>query len=473
MAIERLTAEDEIMLWADELWPQDIGGLAVLEGGGLFDAEGRLRIEDLRAAIAARLHLLPRFRQLLCVPPRPQGGPFWVDAPAFDVARHVHVLEVRPPGGEAELAQAAEELVSQGLDRSRPLWDMWFLSGLKDGRVGWLVKLHHCVADGIAGVATFATFVDASPDVIDTSPQAWTPAPAPTEADLFADHQRRRQAQRRERLSSFVHGVRGLRHLGSVWPALRELFAEPALPETSLDRTVGAGRRLVFVRSDLEAARQIAHASGAKVNDVLLAATAGGLRSLLQSRGEPVGTEVRVYVPVTLRPLDQRAQARGNQIAQMVVPIPLAEPDAVKRLRLIGAETARRKTRARPSIGKLPHRGIAGRMLLKLIDRQRVNVTTADLLGPQVPLYLAGARLLEVFPVLPLIGKVSLGVGALSYAGQFNIAVVADLDAYPDLEVFAAGVRRELRTLTSAPGIKARGHGVAASKVGPAADARG
>lgn len=171
---------------------------------------------------------------------------------------------------------------------------------------------------------------------------------------------------------------------------------------------------------------------------------------------------LRVYVPVTLRPVDQRAHARGNQIAQMVVPLPIGEPDPIRRLRQIAMETARRKAMARPSIGKLPRRGIAGRAFLKLIDRQRVNVTTADLPGPQVPLYVMGARVLEAFPLLLLIGKVSLGIGTLSYAGQFGITVVADRDAYPDLEVFATGVRRELALLASAMGIEADGGAAAA-----------
>jgi diacylglycerol O-acyltransferase / wax synthase len=131
----------------------------------------------------------------------------------------------------------------------------------------------------------------------------------------------------------------------------------------------------------------------------------------------------------------------------MVVPLPIGVSDSIQRLHQIAAETARRKARSRSSLGKLPTRGIARRAMLRLNDRQRVNVTSADLPGPEIPLYLAGARLLEVFPVLPLIGKVSIGVGAMSYAGQFNITAVADRDAYPDIDVFAAGVHDELHAL--------------------------
>ncbi len=155
---------------------------------------------------------------------------------------------------------------------------------------------------------------------------------------------------------------------------------------------------------------------------------------------------LRVYVPVSLRH-GQYAGARGNLIGQMVVPLPVGVSDPFQRLRQIAAQTARRKAMSRPELGKLPTRGIAGRAMLRLIDRQRVNVTTADLPGPEIPLYLAGARLLEMFPVLPLIGRVSLGVGGMSYAGQFNLAAVADRDACPDIDVFAAGVRDELQAL--------------------------
>lgn len=448
MVIERLAPEDEIMLWADEFWPQDIGALAILDGTRLFDATGRFRLEAMRSAVAARLHLQPRFRQLLYVPPPGQGGPLWVDAPAFDLSQHVRVLPVPAPGGEAELLHIAEQLVNQGLDRSRPLWEMWFLTGLAGGRVGWLVKLHHCIADGIAGVATFGTFLDAGPHALPTSPAPWIPAPAPSAGALLADNRERRGIERRQRLSALEHPAATARQLAATWPALRELLADPSPPPTSLSRTVGATRRLALIRSRLGVVKAIAHRSNAKVNDVLLAAIAGGLGELLRQRGEPVqGRVLRVYVPVTLRPVAARAQARGNQIAQMVVPLPVGDLDPAERLRQIALETAARKARVRPSIGKLPHHGFAGQAMLKLIDRQRVNVTTADLPGPPVPLYMARARVLEVFPLLPLIGNVPLGIGALSYAGQFDITVVADAEACPDLEVFANGLREELSAL--------------------------
>jgi WS/DGAT/MGAT family acyltransferase len=237
--------------------------------------------------------------------------------------------------------------------------------------------------------------------------------------------------------------------LAQEWPAVREVLAEPALPPTSLDRRVGRDRSIALVRSDLELVQNVAHAHDAKVNDVFLTLIAGGLRTLLRSRGEAVeGRIMRIYVPISLRH-GARATTRGNLVAQMVVPLPVGISDAVERLHRISAETVNRKARARPSLGVLPTRGVFGKTMLKLVERQRVNVESADLRGPTSPLYLAGARVVELFPLLPLIGRVSLGVGAISYAGQLDIGVVADSEAHPDLDVFAAGVLDELHALES------------------------
>jgi diacylglycerol O-acyltransferase / wax synthase len=210
---------------------------------------------------------------------------------------------------------------------------------------------------------------------------------------------------------------------------------------------VGPGRTLAVIRTTLDQVKQVAHAHAATVNDVLLAITAGGLRALLRSRGEPVeDTTVRIYVPVSLR-RRMRGPQQGNLIAQMAVPLPLGIADPGLRLGEIAAETANRKARTRTSLGTLLGGRIARRLLLMAVVRQRVNVCSASIPGPQVPLYLAGAQVLEVFPVLPLIANEPLGVGALSYAGAFSIGVVADRDAFPDLDVFTAGVRQALRAL--------------------------
>ena len=185
------------------------------------------------------------------------------------------------------------------------------------------------------------------------------------------------------------------------------------------------------------------------MNDVLLTITAGGLRALLGSRGEPVDdTTVRIYVPVSLR-RGLTGPQQGNLIAQMAIPLRLGEPDPVRRLQEIGAETTRRKAKTRTPLGVLMSGRITRSLMLKAVMRQRVNLTSASIPGPPLPLYLAGTRILEVFPVLPLIANEPLGIGAVSYAGALTIGIAADRDAFPDLDVFAAGVRDELEALES------------------------
>jgi diacylglycerol O-acyltransferase len=448
--IDRLTSLDRLMWGASKRWPQDIGALAILDGTTLLDPAGELRIGAVREAIASRLHLVPRFRQVIHVPGRGLGGPLWVDAPRFDIRDHVVVLTLPPGTGETGLLAVAEELRSRRFDPSRPLWRMWFMPGLPDGRVAMFVKLHHSIADGMAAMATIAAFLDAGPDAPDapvTPALPWTPAPAPSDRDLVIDNAQRHLRAVRRAGSMLVRPGASLRHARQAWPAIRELLAEAPTTRTSLDRMVGPGRSLAVIRTSLDEVKAVAHAHGATVNDVLLALTAGGLRAVLRRRGEPAeGTTVRAYVPVSLRPRAGGPQ-QGNLIAQMAVPLAMRESEAGDELRRIAAETAARKTRARTSLGTLLRGRLVRRLMLFAVMRQRVNVTTASVPGPAVPLYLTGARVLEVFPVLPLIANEPLGVGALSYAGACNIGVVADRDAYPDLGVFVAGAREELDRL--------------------------
>ena len=446
-SIDRLTALDQLMLGASKVWPQDIGALALLDGANLLDSSGRFRIEAAREAIGSRLHLVPRFRQVVHVPRRGLGGPLWVDAPSFDLSEHVRVLALPAGSGEADLLVAAEQLRGRRLEPSRPLWGMWFLTGLPDHQVALFVKLHHAIADGMAAMTTISALLDIAPDTPAPPAHPWIPTPWPSAGELLADNLHRHLQRLASTFSVLARPRTTMRRLRAAWPAIRELLAEKPAPKTSLDRMVGPNRNLALIRTSLDQVKQVAHAHAATVNDVLLAGTAGGLRALLGSRGEPVDdTTVRIYVPVSLR-RRVRGPQRGNLIAQMAVPLPLGVADPGLRLREIAAETANRKARTRTSLGTLFGGRVARRLLLMAVMRQRVNVCSASIPGPEVPLYLAGAQVLEVFPILPLIANEPLGVGALSYVGALAIGVVADQDAYPDLDAFAAGLREELHAL--------------------------
>jgi diacylglycerol O-acyltransferase len=447
--MERLTAQDLSMLWPDDIgWPQDIGALVILEGRSLLGPDGRVRLHVVQQAIEARLHQIPRFRQRLNMPHVGLGPPLWVDAPAFDIAEHVNALPVPAPGGEAQLLRVLEQLRRQQWDRSRPLWHMWFLSGIPDERVGLYMRVHHAIADGVAGVATLGAILDADPRPPATRVPPWEPAPLPSTRALLQNNLQRRRTELARGLSSLAHPVATARRVRAAWPALHETLAAGRAPRTSINRTIGPGRRFVVVRSRLDLVRQVAEAQDAKINDVLAAAVAGGLRDLLRGRGERVDDVVlRAYVPVSLH-REQPGQARGNLDGMMAVPLPIGVPDPVFRLRLIAAETAMRRRRARPAAGTLLRNGLVQRAFLRVMAHQRwANAYIANVPGPPVPLYFAGAPVVEVFPVVPLIGNITIGVGALSYAGQFNITTVADLDECPDVEVFVEGIRNALDSL--------------------------
>jgi len=447
--MERLSAQDLMTLWPEELgWSQDIGALVILDGGGLLDADGRFLIEKARDGVGGRLHLVPRFRQLLYRPAFGLGWPLWIDAPSVDVAEHVRVFPLEAPADESRLLLACEELRHRRLNRSRPLWEMWFLPGLPGGRVGLFMRLHHAIADGIAGVAALGAFVDLVPDPPGTTAPPWTPAAKPSARALFADNLRRRLQAIGRALARLDHPVDTVRQARRGWPAVREAFAEARAPRTSLNQRVGWHRSFALIRSDLDLVKHVAHAHDAKVNDVLMAVVAGGLRELLRGRGERVdGLVLRAFVPVSLH-TEQPGQARGNLGGAMVVPLPIGEPGDARRLRLIAAETAERKKKRRPQGGTLFRNVPIQRAFLRLAPRQHVvNTYATNVPGPPVPLYFAGARVLEVFPIVPILGNLSIGVGALSYAGQFNITLVADRETCPDPDVFVEGARRSLAAL--------------------------
>jgi diacylglycerol O-acyltransferase len=448
--LDRLTASDLfLLLWDDYGWSTDIGGLAILDGAKLLDRDGRVRIEAVREHLEPRLDLVPRLRQLLHRPRLGLGWPLWVDAPSFDIADHIRVQTVNAPGDEAQLLQACQELARRKLDPARPLWELWLLPGLQEERVAVYFRLHHAFADGAAALAAFGALLDVTPDAPTPVEPEWTPTPIPTDTELLRDNLRRRGRELSRGWTGLTHPSRTMGRAREAWPAWREVLAEEPAPRTSLNRPVGTERRLALIRSRLDLTKQIAHAHNAKVNDVVLAAVAGGLRALLTSRGEDVeGLVQRAMVTISLHD-EQPWEARGNRPGWMMVPLPLGEPDAIRRLELIGAETAARKNEARPEAGSGIFRFVAGqRVWYRLFPRQRsVNLVVTNAPGPPVPLYVAGAPLLEVFPMMPTMGNLTLVVGVLSYEDQLNFTAAADHDRCPDVEVFAQGVRSALDDL--------------------------
>jgi diacylglycerol O-acyltransferase len=432
-------------------WPGHFGGLAILEGAPLLDASGRLRLAEIRRRLERRLASVPRLRQRVHAPGRLGGRPLWVDDDQFAIEFHVHQATVPLPGDEARLLETAAEIYQRLLDRRRPLWELWFLTGLEDGRLGALLKLHHAMADGTAAVAIGAALFDFAPDAPDPAPPPWVPEPVPGWWPLLADNLRAKARTAGRGAAALVHPGRLVRGARTIVLVAKRSAGVKGAPRTSLNRPVGAGRRIGFLRLDLAAMKAVAHAHRGKVNDVVLALWAGGLGELLVSRGEAVaGVEPTVGMAVSTR--SARDATIDNQVGTVVLPLPAEEADPGRRLDLVIDTTGRAKAQERAAaiMGALISLTATplGRHLM--LRQRATSVLATNVTGPPVPLYVLGAPIRDLLPIIDLEGNIGLTICAFSYAGRMYLVVTADAGAFPDLDVLMAGMERDWRTLAGA-----------------------
>lgn len=439
---------------ADPSAPAYIAGVLLVEAGPLLDADGQLRLAEIQRRIERRLAHLPQLRRRALFPGLLQGRPVWVDAAGFAIERHVRHSVVDAPGGEAEILAAAGRILRVHLDRSYPPWELWFLTGLSGDRVAVLLKLHHAIADGLGAVQIMTTLFDLAPDVPDPPPSLWTPAPPPSRRALLADN----LAIKATTLTRAVAALRHPQRLAALASDLRHSITMGSqAPATSFNRLVPAesSNQIRVLHMELESARAAAHAADVRINDVALDIAAGGLRELLIGRGEQVaGLQLFAMVPVTLRTAIE-ARALGNQAGFMIVPLPIGEPDDRLRLLSIGAATRRAKAEQHPAyfqaLGALSV--LSAKIAPALMERQRyMNLIVTNVPGPTAPLYVLGARILDVIPLLGgfLGGNVSVCFCALSYAGRLNMSVLADAAVVPDIDIILRGMQRSLEGLTKA-----------------------
>ena len=432
--------------------PAHVAGLCVLDAGPLLGGDGRIDLATIRRRLERRLVRVPELRRVVHRPPPLCGPPLWVDDPDFSIDRHVLTARVAPPRDEANLLALAEVLLRPRLDRSRPLWELWLLEGLEGGRLGLLFKIHHAIADGLAAIALMASLLDAEPDAPDPPAEAWRPAPPPSARALLADTARSRAAAAAATLRRPAELGRGLGSAIADTAAMLRGFS--AAPRTSLNAIPRAGRSIRAAHLDLERSRAVAHAHGARVNDVVLTVVTGGVRDLLAARGELArGMEVRVSVPVTLR-RPGTARELGNEVGVIVPSLPVDEPDAIHRLEATAAATAAAKAEQHPAYvqGLMAWLAAVG-LVLPFARRQRmVNFFVTNVPGPRTPLYFLGARIDEVMPIIGLAGNVTVVFGALSYCGRLDVVVDADARACPDVDVLAAGMARAWSELTAGVG---------------------
>ena len=425
--------------------------------------------EELVAHLESRMHLVPRYRQRLALVPLGQGRPVWVDDPHFNIGFHVRHTALPRPGGDPQLKRLAGRVFSQALDRSRPLWEIWLVQGLSQDRFALLTKTHHALVDGVSGVDIATILFDVSPDPMPVAPpdHEWTPRPLPSRAQLLADALVERATVPAEIARGVRAAFRGPRQIGrrlgeaaAGIGAMAMSGISPA-PASPFNVRIGPHRRFTWVCGDLDRFKAIKNAAGGTVNDVVLAVVSGALGQYMRAHGHPTeGVVLKAMVPVSVR-ADVERGALGNRVAAMWAPLPVGETDPVKRLEALSSAMRQLKESGQ-AVGAEVLTQLSGfapptimAQAARLQARQRMfNLVVTNVPGPQMPLYMMGRRLIELFPMVPLSENTALGIAIMSYNGRLNFGLVADYDAIPDLEELAAMLGAAIDELAQASGAK-------------------
>jgi WS/DGAT/MGAT family acyltransferase len=417
-------------------------------------------VDEATEAVAGRLPLSRRYRQVLRFPPFGAGRPVWVDDPAFDIAHHVHRRRVPSPGGTRELDAAFADLMAIELDRAHPLWETWILDGLRGGRWALVSKMHHCMVDGMLGTALSVAMLDPTPELQPPMPDDWAPAPPPSPLALLADGAR----DTAEDLFRLTLDALGALRRRPDTTGVRTL-ADHLLRnnDAHLNGPVGPDRRWCWTSTSIDHIRAIRTVTGGTLNDVVLAAMASGYRSFLLSRGEAVdGTVVRTMMPINARNGDEGTKP-GNIVRSVFVDLPVGDPDPVSRLTTIAGMTAALKCSGEPEAteglifgaGRIPapaYNGIV-RLLSSLTNdgpMHAVNTVVTNIHGPQFPLWFRGRRMLHVRPFVPIAEGILTGTAVFSYDGELSLGFTGDADQVPDLHVLRDGVTQGFRELPCA-----------------------
>lgn len=459
--------------------PMHTGNLAIFDRPRDADMTGADLYGRLVGLIEDRIAFVPRYRQRVEAVLGRLARPVWVDDPDFDLTYHLRRSALPRPGDDDQLREFVARVISRPLDRDRPLWEMYLVEGLEDGRFAVLSKTHQAMIDGVSAVDIGHVVLDESPEPRDTGPDTWVPEPSPSRLELLGTAMAetvRRPGLVVGRARSGLSGVEdGFQRLLGGLTVTAKVAARPA-PSGPLNATIGSQRRFMTVDTGFADFRRVRDAHGGTVNDVVLATLAGALRVWLLTRGEAVrpDTTVRALVPVSVSqsraeptaevaPSEGMAEgapvgsvAAGSMVASFLVDLPIGEPNPVMRLqrvsyamrahadggRAVGARSlAELAGFAPPTLHALGARVASG------LSRRMSNFTVTNVPGPQSPLYAAGARLVASYPVVPLTRGQALAVGVTSYAGGVHFGLNGDRDAMPDLGVLAQCLKDALAEL--------------------------
>ncbi|GAA5087619.1 WS/DGAT/MGAT family O-acyltransferase [Nocardia iowensis] len=469
--ITRLTPQDASFYRLESSSnPIHIGSLAIVrntEQGG--NGEPVLDYDRLVDLVEARLSLVPRYRRKVREIPFALGRPVWVEDSQFDITYHIRRSALPTPGTDAQLHDLIARLASRPLDQTRPLWEMHLIEGLSDGRCAIFTKSHSALVDGDTALEIGHVILDTGPSPRELADDAWLAPREPNDVELLVGALTHLAAQPREALEVARHasghafaviGAAG-RAMDSVVSAVRA--ATTGAPDSPLNARTSRNRRLDVVRTDLEDYRKIRKRFDCSINDVILAVVTGALRNWLLSRGEALteSTTLRAVVPMSVYVEgaggDQLKPA--SEVSSFLIDLPVGEPNPVMRLSHIAHATE--------ANGK-QHRGVRARTLVHLAGfapaslhamsvraastfaEHTFNLVITNAPGPQTPMFIGGARMLEMYPVSPLLRNQASSIGITSYDGRVFYGLNADRDAMADIGVLAASVRDSMEEMLGA-----------------------
>jgi WS/DGAT/MGAT family acyltransferase len=456
---DRLSALDVSFLYMETpTTAMHVGGVAVFEP----PADG-FDYERLVQLISQRIGLVPRYRQKVRWVPGHLANPVWVDDPEFDVTYHVRRSALPKPGTDAQLRELVGRLQSRQLDRNRPLWEIYLVEGLEKGRVAIVTKTHHAMVDGVSAVDIGTVILDLEPTPREVPDDDWAPSKEPSSLGLVTGAVTDFLAKPSGALDTAKAAVVDLRETaGKIASVAGGMLAQARTmakqaPSTPLNVPIGEQRRFGMASTSLDDYKRVRKAHGGTVNDVVLATVAGALRTWLLTRGETVTptTTVRVMVPVSVRSENQKGDL-GNRVSSYFVDLPVGEQSAVVRLHQVSyAMKAHKESGAAVGADALVQlSGFAPPTIHSLaartastLTRRLFNLVVTNVPGPQFPLYAAGARMLAMYPVVPLAKNQAVSIGLTSYDGGVYYGLNADRDALTDVDVLASCIEESLAEL--------------------------
>lgn len=461
--MDRLSPLDAAFLHVeDDVNLMHIGSVGIFEGPPpAFD--------DVRAMIAGKLSLVPRYRQRVRGIPLELGRPVWVDDPHFSLDYHVRRTALPRPGGRDELRSLVGRVMAQRIDLSKPLWELWMAEGLVDDQWALISKVHHALVDGVSGTDLLGVILDPSPNATPAVPGTWRSEPSPSSTRLVTETVAEYLGSPTEQLRVVRARLRTpKRVVRSVAANVNGLAAMTPLvrprPPSVLLGPIGPHRRYAWMEGRLDDVKDIRRTLGGSVNDVILAVVTRGYRDLLLAHAEPVeGRTVRSLVPVNVRTEEERG-VLNNRVAAVFADLPVGIVDPVERLLAVRVEMDMLKrsgqavatdTLVTTAAGLAPPAALAlgTRFAFKIMhaaSRQVVETVTTNVPGPQHPLYAAGRRMVTAFPYVPIAGPLRVGTAIFSYDGRITVGVTADRDAIEDVEVLVRGVGLGIEELLEA-----------------------